>query len=95
MLLTLAGLILADGYITQFVVNSGLCRESNPIMQNALSHGYFMPVKMAGSSLVVLLLWSIYKQQPKMAVVASGLSVLIYSGIVYWNIAGALIALHI
>jgi hypothetical protein len=90
-LLLLASLILADGIITEYVIQSGTAWEGNPFMRGLLPTGYFMLVKIVGALLVILLLSSIYKQQPKMALVATWLFVLVYTGIVYWNLGGILV----
>jgi hypothetical protein len=91
-LLLLSALVMADGVITEFIINSGRGWESNPFMSGLLPTGWFLPVKMAGSLLVVLIMASVYRQQPKMAVVASWIFVAVYTGIVYWNICGTLLA---
>ena len=90
-LLLLVGLIIADGYITEYIIKQGLGREGNPFMLGLLPTGYFMPVKIAGSILVALLLWHIYRKQPGMARVATWLFILVYTGIVYWNVGGAIV----
>jgi hypothetical protein len=90
-LLLLVSLILADGIITEYVTYYGLAWESNPILRGLLPTGHFMLVKIVGSLMVVLLLGSIYRQQPKIATTATWLFVLVYTGIVYWNISGLLL----
>ena len=92
-LMLLVSLILADGLITEFLINSGLAWESNPVMRGLLPTGYFMLTKTIGAVLATLLLASIYRQQPKMAVVSSWIFVLVYTGIVYWNLGSVLISI--
>ena len=91
-LMLLIGLILADGIITEYVIYSGMAWESNPFLRGFLSTGHLMLVKILGSCLVALFLASIYRQQPKMATIATWLFVLLYTGIVYWNLGGLLLA---
>lgn len=91
-LLLLVSLVLADGVITEFVVNSGLAWESNPMMRGLLPTGNFMLVKIAGSALVALLLADMYRHHQKLALVASWIFVLVYTCIVYWNISSIFIA---
>jgi hypothetical protein len=92
-LLLLVGLVIADGIITQFIINSGLGWESNPFMRIFLSNGHFMLVKVGGSVLVALLLADMYRHHAKTARVAAWLFVLVYTGIVYWNIGGFLLSI--
>ena len=86
MLMLLAGLMLADGLITEYLVVSGLALEGNPFMQGPLTGGYFMPVKIAGAWLSALILASIHRHTPKIAAVVAWMFIAVYAGIVYWNI---------
>ena len=94
-LLLLVSLILADGVITEYLIDSGLAWESNPFLRGPLANGSFMLVKTIGCLLVVLLMVNIYRQQPKWAVVASWIFVFVYTGIVYWNLSGVFLTLMI
>ncbi len=85
-LLLLAGLVVADGLITQFLIGTGIAREGNLLLQDLLNSGNFMPVKIAGALLSVILLVNIYRHYPKMATIASCCFIVIYTGIVYWNV---------
>ncbi len=85
-LLLLAGLVVADGVITQFLIGTGIAREGNLLLQELLNAGNFMPVKIAGALLSGILLANIYRHYPKMALITSCCFILIYTGIVYWNV---------
>jgi hypothetical protein len=85
-LMLLAGLMLADGLITEYLVISGLTLEGNPFMQGPLAGGYFMPVKIAGAWLSALILSSIHRHAPKIAAAVAWVFIAVYAGIVYWNI---------
>jgi hypothetical protein len=91
-LLLLVALVLADGLITEFVINSGIAWESNPLMRGLLPTGHFMLIKVAGSVLVALILADMYRHHPKLAANTAWLFVLVYTGIVYWNLSGVLLA---
>jgi|MudIll2142460700_1097286.scaffolds.fasta_scaffold174932_2 hypothetical protein len=87
-LMLLAGLMLADGLITEYLVNSGVASEGNPFMQGPLSGGYFMPVKIIGAWLSALILASIHRHNPKLAAAVAWAFIVVYCVTVYWNIGG-------
>ncbi len=86
-LLVLTGLIVADGYITDFIISSGLAREGNPLMKASLVNGSFMWFKVLGGIFCAVILWDIYKRHPRLAMLTSMAGIIFYTGIVYWNIA--------
>ena len=85
-LMLLAGLMLADGLITEYLVNFGITSEGNPFMRGALAGSYFMPVKIIGAWLSALILASIYQHNPKLAAGVAWVFVGIYTVTIYWNI---------
>ena len=92
LLMLLVGLVVADGLLSEFLVNSGMGREGNPFLRDIMATGDFILVKIAGSLLSALLLAAIYRRQPKMAVVTTWCFIAIYTGIAYWNIGGMLLS---
>jgi hypothetical protein len=80
-------LILADGIISRFLTGYGLGQEINPFLQSIISGNDFLLLKAAGSLFVGLILWDIFKRQPKVALISAALCVALYTGILYWNIA--------
>ena len=83
---TLVALVVADGLLSQFLVGSGLGTEGNPFLMGFVSDSSFLYLKLAGALLCALILWDIYKSSYRLAVFASSVFVILYTGIVYWNI---------
>ena len=82
----LVALVAADGLISQFLVRSELGQEANPFLVNLVADGNFLGIKVAGGLLCGLVLWDVYKQRQKLAVVSSLGFVALYTGIVLWNL---------
>src|SRR3972149_11585313 len=59
---SLFALVVADGLITSFLVQSDLAREWNPFLQRLVGGQQFMMVKMVGAAAIVFLLWSMYRR---------------------------------
>jgi hypothetical protein len=87
-LMLLASLMLADGLITEYLVNTGISSEGNPFMQGPLAGGYFLPVKIIGAWLSALILASIHRHNPKLAAAVAWIFIVVYTVTVYWNIGG-------
>ena len=86
LLLLLIAAVIADGLITEFLVNYGIGKELNPFLRNFVADGNLILVKIIGALLSALILEHIYRRQPKMAVVTTYFFVAVYGGLIYWNI---------
>ena len=91
LLLTLIALVVSDGLISQFIVRHGLGREGNPFLQTFVSEGNFLLIKLAGALLCTLILWNMYKTRPRVALISTLSFVILYTGILYWNLGVFLI----
>ena len=78
-------LVIADGVITNVLVNSGVAREGNPLLVPLVGGGSFLALKAAGALFCSFILWDIYRQQPKMATIGTSCLMVAYAGIVLWN----------
>jgi len=85
-LILLGALILADGILTQGLINTGMVRESNPLLRVALLTGDFMAIKILGTLLAIIILIDLNRHHPKMAGTTVWSFILIYTSIVYWNV---------
>lgn len=83
----LIALVVSDGLITHSLVQRGLAREVNPFLRTLIGEGNFLVVKVLGALLAALILWDIYKQWPKLARISSLCFVVLYAGIVGWNLS--------
>ena len=86
LLVILVALVISDGLISQFLIRGGLGSEGNPFLINWVTEPNFVAIKIAGALLCVLILWDIYKQWSKLAIFASSVAIMLYTGILFWNI---------
>lgn len=87
LLLILVALVVADALITKFLVVQRFGVEANPFLQSWVGEDKFLPIKLAGALLSVLLLWDIYKHNPKLSYIATACFVGVYTIIVFWNLS--------
>jgi hypothetical protein len=88
----LVALVVSDGLISQFLVRHGLGREGNPFLETLVGKDTFLIIKVLGVLLCALILWDIYGRRPKLAVITTLCFVVLYGGIVLWNLYVFLIA---
>lgn len=86
-LVVLVFLVVADGGLTNVLVNGGETREGNPFLVSLVGSGNFLVLKSVGALLCAFILWDIYRQRPKMAVISTSCLLVAYAGIVFWNLA--------
>jgi hypothetical protein len=77
--------VVADGLLTQFLIDGGLAREGNPFLQPLVGDVGFIILKVAGALLCAFILWDIYRRFPRVAVIATWCFVAGYGVIVLWN----------
>jgi hypothetical protein len=87
LLVSLVLLVVADGLISQYIIAAGLGSEGNPFLQTLIDDAEFLPLKLGGALLVALILWDVHRRMPKLGLAASAACVLLYTGIVYWNLS--------
>jgi len=94
MILPLAVLVLlvvADGVVTNVLVNSGIAHEGNPLLVSLVGDGSFLALKAVGALFCALLLWDISRHRPRMAIVSTSCLAVAYAGIVSWNVTVLLV----
>ena len=84
---TLLSLVVADGLISQFLIESGIGQEGNLLLKNLVAEGSFLIIKMCGAIICVLILWNMAKRVPKLVLIVSVSFVAIYTAILFWNLA--------
>jgi hypothetical protein len=85
LLVLLVVLVVSDGLLTQFLIDGGLAREGNPLLQPLVGKNGFLMLKAAGALLCALILWDIYRRFPKLAVIATWCFIAAYGAIMLWN----------
>ena len=78
-------LVILDGVLTQFLVNGGIARESNPFLAPIVGEVGFIVLKILGALLAAFILWDVHRHFPRVGVIATSAAVVGYSGIVLWN----------
>jgi hypothetical protein len=89
---TLFALVVADGLITNFLIAQGMGRELNPLLHILMAQGNFLMLKVVGAALSTFLLWYTYSKRPHISTTVIVGLVIIYTGIVYWNIFAYFVA---
>jgi hypothetical protein len=92
LLLTLVALVVADGLITEFVTRNRFGREANPFLATIVGDGKFLLLKLIGGVLAAVILWDIHKKFPKLGLASTLFFVVVYTGIIFWNVACFFIA---
>ena len=83
---SLFAVIIADGIITNYLVQGKFAREGNPFLEYWVVEDKMLLIKILGGLLAALYLWNIYRRHPKIAVLFSSLFLLSYIVIISWNI---------
>jgi len=90
-LYTLFGLIVADGLLTNFLVNNGHGLEVNPFLKAWVGQDIFLAIKVSGAFLATLILWIKYNWKPKLVYGITTVFLALYTGIIFWNLSVFLI----
>jgi len=83
----LFSLVIADGVITEFLIAQDLAWESNPLLVDLIGSRGFLILKILGAGIAILILEDVSNRHCRLALAVTCLGVLIYTAIVYWNIA--------
>ncbi|MDD5127711.1 MAG: DUF5658 family protein [Dehalococcoidales bacterium] len=86
----LVAFVIADGLITEFLINGGIAREGNPLLEEWVGKQGFILLKVVGSLACAYILWDIYRRFPRVALVSASCFVVAYGLIVLWNLSLAL-----
>ena len=86
LLTALVVLVIADGVITNILIEQGLAREGNPLLQGLAGSGSFLVIKAAGALLSALILANVYTRRARLAQVSTCCLLAFYGGIVCWNL---------
>jgi Ca2+/Na+ antiporter len=79
-------MVVADGVVTNVLIQKGIARESNPLLVGVAGESRLIIIKVVGVLLAVLILWDVHRRHPRIALWTSSAFLLIYCGIVAWNL---------
>jgi len=85
LLLLMAQFQLWDGVITHVFVRGGLAREGNALMSGLVYGGDFLFLKVVSVAILALVLWSVFKRFPKLALTTTAGVAIFYLGVITWN----------
>jgi hypothetical protein len=94
LLCLLFSLVVADGIISNFIVQSGLGREGNPFIQSIVGQTSFIFLKLSAAFISALILWKVFRQHTRLGLVSIIFFVMLYTAILWWNLTGWFIAQH-
>ena len=77
--------VVADGLLTNSLIEMGIAHEGNPFLQPIVGDVGFLVLKAVGALLCAVILWDIYKRLPKVALISTSFFVIFYGVIVLWN----------
>jgi hypothetical protein len=72
--------------LTNILINEDIAREANPLLVNIAGGSGLMIAKIVGVLLAVVILWDIQRRYPRVAFWTASAFLLIYCGIVAWNL---------
>ncbi len=77
---------VADAVLTNALVRLGIGIEANPLLLNLAGSSKFLIIKILGVLLAVFILWDIHRRKPRLAFWTAAVFILVYGGIVVWNL---------
>jgi hypothetical protein len=94
LLCLLFSLVVADGIISNFIVQSGLGREGNPFIQSVVGQTSFIFLKLSAAFISALVLWKVFRKHTRLGLISIILFIMLYTAILWWNLTGWFIAQH-
>ena len=90
----LASLVVADGLISNHIMSNDFGTESNLIIESIVGQTSFVLIKVIAAIVSAMILWKVFKRHPRMGLVSIILFVIIYTGILWWNLFTWFIGTH-
>ena len=94
LLLLLCGLVVADGIISNFIVQSGLGTEGNLFIQSIVGQTSFIFLKLSAAFLSSIILWKVFRRHHRLGLVSIILFVMLFTVIIWWNLGIWFIGQH-
>lgn len=87
LLCLLLGLVVVDGLLSNFIVQMGVGQEGNPFIRSIVGQTSFISIKLLAALIGGLLLWRVFIRHPKLGLVSIIFFVVLYTAILWWNLA--------
>lgn len=81
----LGSLQVMDGMLTQFLVENGVVKEGNPLVEPLVLGGNFLLLKVVGAIFSVVVIYFIHRLFPRLALTAASGMVAFYGAVAFWN----------
>lgn len=85
-------LVVADGVLTNILVQSGIAHEWNPFLKSLAGEPLLVALKIVGALVCAFVLWDIYRHWRMLGALSSYTFLTLYLIIVLWN--GSLLLTH-
>jgi hypothetical protein len=79
-------LVIADGVLTNVLIQHDIAREANPLLVDIAGEHGLIVLKVVGVLVCALILWDIYRRYPRLAFWTSSVFLIVYACIVAWNL---------
>jgi hypothetical protein len=81
----MVGFVVLDGWLTEMLIEAGIAKEANWLLQPIVGNGNFILLKAIGALLCAVILWDVYRHFPRVAKIATWCAVSFYGAVVLWN----------
>lgn len=79
-------MVVADGVLTNILIQKGIASEGNPLLVDIAGEAALIVLKVAGVFLASLIILNISRRYPRTAFWTASIFLLVYTGIVTWNL---------
>jgi hypothetical protein len=76
---------IADGILTNILIQKDIAHEGNPFLQGIAGDTGLLIVKVVGILIAIVILWDINRRYPRLAFWTTAIFLVVYFGIVVWN----------
>jgi len=88
-------LMVTDGLVSQLLIADGPGWESSSLPRGAIVGGSLCPATVAAAVMAGSILWNTFLTRPKAALLGAASCVLLYTGIIYWNLGFLFFTAHL
>lgn len=78
---------IADALLTNHLIKTETAREGNPLLLHWAGEPGLLILKIAGVLMASFILWDVRRRYPRLAFWVASFFLLVYCGIVVWNLS--------